>query len=145
MKKFLILVIFSIYSYAITPYSLENLKEVNLKFLNKRETISKPLEEKITKKIKKELENLGVKTKTDKYSNFLIKVKIDKIANINFVRTSIMIVEDVAPLRDTNIETIAITYEKNDDFEAENLEADIYESIVDYLFVDFKEQYKQEN
>ena len=145
MKKLILLFLLTVYSYALTPYSLENIKEVNLKFLNKKETISKELEEKITKKVKEKLETLGIKTTSNNYSNFLIKVKIDKFGKIDFVRTSIMIVEDVNPLRDNSIETIAITYKKDDDFEAEKLDADIYESIVDYLLVDFIEQYKAEN
>ena len=40
---------------------------------------------------------------------------------------------------------MAITYQKSDDFEAEDLEKDIYESIVEYLLVDFIDQYKEEN
>lgn len=145
MKKLVLFLSLCIYSFAITPYSLENIKEVNLKFLNKKETISKALEEKITKKLKEELEKLGIKTETDKYSNFLIKVKINKFDKTQFVQTSIFIVEDITPARDKNIETIAITYKKDDSFEAEELEADIYESIIDYLLEDFKEQYKSEN
>lgn len=145
MRKIFLFLIFSIYSYALTPYSLENLKEVNIKFFNKKETISKELEEKITKKIEGELNKLGVKTKTDNYSNFILKVKINKFEEVTFVRTSLFIIEDIKPIRDEDIETIAITYQISDEFEAEELELEIYESFVDYLFEDFKEQYKAEN
>jgi hypothetical protein len=68
-----------------------------------------------------------------------------KIADKQFVQTSIMIVEDIKPVRDESLLTIAITYKKDDSFIAENLEVDIYESIVDYLLEDFIEQYKAEN
>lgn len=145
MRKIFLFLIFSIYSYALTPYSLENLKEVNIKFFNKKETISKELEEKITKKIEGELNKLGVKTKTDNYSNFILRVKINKFEEVTFVRTSLFIIEDIKPIRDEDIETIAITYQISDEFEAEELELEIYESFVDYLFEDFKEQYKAEN
>lgn len=145
MKKLILITLFTSYLFAITPYSLENIKEVNLIFLNKKETISKALEEKITKAVKEKLEKVGIKTKTDKYSNFLIKVKIHKFDKVDFVRASITIVEDVKPIRDESIVTIAVTYKKEDNFEAEELEVDIYESIVDYLLVDFIEQYKAEN
>ena len=40
MKKIIFLFLAAIYSYAITPFSLENLKELNVKFLNKCEKIS---------------------------------------------------------------------------------------------------------
>lgn len=145
MKNVVLLCLFTIYSYAITPFSLENIKELNVKVLNKKETISKILEEKIEKKIKEEFQKLGIKTDTNNYSNFLIKIKINKFDKITFVRTSISIVEDITPLRDKDIETIAITYKKDDSFEAENLELDIYESIIEYLLEEFIEQYKEEN
>ncbi|WP_320033410.1 hypothetical protein [Halarcobacter sp.] len=145
MSKLILFFIFAVYSFAITPYSLENLKELNIKILNKKENISKKLEEKLENNIKTKLENLGIKTNTDKYINFLVKIKIDKIKDINFVQTSIMISEDVLSLRDKSLEILAITYKKDDSFEAEDLENDIYESIVDYLLEDFIDQYKAEN
>jgi len=145
MRKLIFLFIFCLNSFAITPFSLENLNEVNIKILNKKDVISKSLEKRLKNDIKIKLEKLGIKTKTEKFSNFLVKIKIDKIGNINFVRTSIIISEDVIPLRDKSLETLAITYQKDDSFEAENLEADIYESIVDYLLEDFIDQYKDEN
>ena len=145
MKKLFLLVLMFSYSFSISPYSLENLKEVNIEVLNKKEIIPKELEKKIVDKIKIEFEKLGIKTKSKKFSNFKIKIKIDKIKNIDFVRTSIMVSEDVIPLRDKDAEILAITYQKEDYFEAEELEADIYESIVDYLLVDFIDQYKEEN
>ncbi|QDF28443.1 hypothetical protein [Halarcobacter anaerophilus] len=145
MKKLILFLLFTLYSFAVTPYSLENLKEVNLKVLNKKNEISEKLEKRLNEDIKVKLEKAGIKTKTEKYSNFLVKIKINKIKDINFVRTSIMISEDVIPLRDKDVEALAITYKKDDSFEAENLEKDIYESIVDYLLEDFLEQYKDEN
>ncbi|XOB63220.1 hypothetical protein ACMC56_05275 [Campylobacterota bacterium DY0563] len=145
MSKLILFFIFTVYSFAITPYSLENLKELNIKILNKKENISKKLEEKLENNIKAKLENLGIKTNTDKYINFLVKIKIDKIKDINFVQTSIMISEDVLSLRDKSLEILAITYKKDDSFEAEDFENDIYESIVDYLLEDFIDQYKAEN
>lgn len=145
MKKLILVILAVVYSYAITPFSLENVKELNVKFLNKNETISKTLEEKITKTVKEKLEKLGIKTKTDRYSHFKMSVKIDRFEKITFVRTKILIQEDVKYLREEPFEFMAITYEKSDSFEAEDLENDIYESIVNYLLEDFIEQYKAEN
>lgn len=145
MKKIVLVLSFLLYSYAITPFSLEKLNEVNIKVLNKKENISKKLELKIQKAVKNRLEKLGIKTQTNKYINFLIKIDINKINSKNFVRTSIMISEDVFPVRDKSVEALAITYKKDDSFIAEDLEVDIYESIVDYLLEDFSEQYKDEN
>ncbi len=145
MKKLLLLIFAFTYSFSISPYSLENLKEMNIKVLNKKKTISKELEKIIEDKIKEEFTKLGIKTKSKKFSNFKVKINIDKIKDIDFVRTAIIVSEDVIPLRDKDLEMLAVTYQKDDYFEAENLEDDIYESIIDYLLIDFIEQYKEEN
>jgi len=145
MKSLIFLFFSSIYLFGITPFSLENIKEVNVNILNKKEVISKDLELKLERKIIEELQELGIKTQTENYINFIVKISIDNIKDVKFVRTSIMISEDVAPLRDKELLMIAITYKKSDSFEAEDLEVDIYESIIDYLFEDFKDQYKDEN
>lgn len=145
MIKIIFLFLTTIYSYAITPFSLENLKELNVKFLNKSEKISQALEEKITNKVREKLQSVGIKTNTDTYAHLKISVKIDQFGKTQFVRTSIIIQEDVKLLRNPSFESMAITYQKSDDFEAEDLEKDIYESIVDYLLVDFIDQYKEEN
>ncbi|WP_321314692.1 hypothetical protein [Halarcobacter sp.] len=145
MKKLILLFTVVVYSFGITPFNLENVKELNIKILNKKENISKELENKLETNIKNKLEKLGIKTTTDKYINFLVKIKINKIKDVEFVQTSIFISEDVLPARDTSVEALAITYKKDDSFEAEDLENDIYESVVDYLLEDFIEQYKAEN
>lgn len=145
MRKLIVFIFLFTYSFAITPFSLEGLKEVNLKILNKKKNISEKLEYEMKSKIKDELKKLGIKSETKNFSNFLVKIQIDKIGDIDFVRTSIILSEDVKLFRETNFEAIAITYRKDDSFEAENLEKDIYESVVDYLLADFIEQYKEEN
>ncbi len=145
MKKLILLLLSSIYLFAVTPFSLENVKELNVKVLNKKEIISKELETRIEKKIEEELKKLGIKTQTEDYINFTITINIDKIKDIDFVRTAISISEDVTALRDKELVKMAITYKKGDSFKAENIEEDIYESIVEYLFEDFEEQYKEEN
>lgn len=145
MKKLIFLFLFTVYSYAITPFSLEGLKELNIKFINKKDTISKALEEKITKKVKEKLQAVGIKTDTSKYLYLKMIVKIDEFDKTKFVRTAIIVQEDVILLREPTFESMAITYQKNDEFEVEDLEIDIYESFVNYLLDDFVEQYKSEN
>ncbi|QKF81462.1 hypothetical protein [Halarcobacter ebronensis] len=145
MRVIFLLFFCFLYLFAITPYNLENLKELNVKILNKKNEISKELEEKIKGDITAKLQELGVKTKSESYSNFLVQIKIDKINGIDFVRTALIISEDVSPLRDKDLEILAITYKKEDSFEAEDLQKDIYESVVKYLFEDFCEQYRAEN
>lgn len=145
MKKLILLLLCMLYSYAITPFSLKGIKELNVKFLNKNETISEELATKIENKVIEKLEAAGIKTKTDKYSHFKMGVKVQKIGDVDFVKTFIVIQEDVKLLRNPSFESMAITYQKDDEFEAEELEKDIYESIVEYLLADFLEQYKEEN
>lgn len=145
MKKLTLFILSIYYCYAITPFSLEGLKELNVKFLNKNEIISKTLEEKIENDVKVKLKAAGINIQTSKYAYFKMGVKIDDFEKTKFVRTFIVVQEDVTLLRKSPFESMAITYQMNDDFEAENLEKDIYESIVEYLLTNFLEQYKEEN
>lgn len=145
MKKLIFLLFIFAYSHGITPFSLEGIKELNVKFLNKNEKIPKALEKKIVKEVEEKLQKLGIKTNSDKYSYLKISLKIDEFDKTKFVRVTMTIQEDVKLLRENIFESMAITYQKNDEFEAEDLQKDVYESVIKYLLVDFIEQYKQEN
>lgn len=145
MKKLILLFLFAVYSYAITPYSLENLKELNIKFINKKDVIPKALEEKITKEVKEKLESLGIKTTSEKFAYLKMTVKINSFGKTKFVRTSLILQEDVTLHRNESFEAMAVTYQKNDEFELDDLEVDIHDSFIKYLLDDFILQYKSEN
>lgn len=133
--------------FAISPFSLEGIKEVNVVVLNKGKIFTEKEEAALTLKIKERLLKAGIKPQSEHYSNFLVKFQAEKFKNGYAVITAISIVEDVIPYRDKSLESIGITYQKSDFFDTteKDLKADIYESILDYLLADFLEQYHEEN
>jgi hypothetical protein len=147
MKKLLIIFIFAINSFAITPFSLEGFKEANVKLSCKSKAVSKEFKEELKKKVTTLLEKADIKTSTKEYSNFIVKIEILKIKKYFAVNCSIFIVEDIIPYRDQDLLSMGITYKKSDLFDTteKELQNDIKESVLDYLLFDFLEQYDEEN
>ncbi len=148
MKKiFLITLFFLINSFAISPFSLEGVKDVNLKVIDKSKLTTKENLKKIKHDVKYTLEKLGIKTETENFSNFIVKIQGIKTKSNYIMHISMFIVEDTVPARDKNVENMSITYYKDDLFDSDTkeIQLDIYESIINYLLTDFYEQYQEEN
>ena len=129
-----------------SPYSLENLKEFHVKLFDKSKLISKEQKLVLKARMKKELESIGIKTSPQEYSNFVMKIESVELDNATVLNITLRIIEDVIPKRDKSLESIGITYYKNDMFEMdeEPLEM-IEESIFKYLLPEFIKQYQEEN
>jgi hypothetical protein len=148
MKRILVVVVVLIGNlYALSPFSLENIKEVNLKVIDKSQLTTKENLEKIKYDLKYNLEKLGIKTKSDNFSNFLVKIEGIKIKENYVMHISMFIVEDSIPLRNQDSVNMSITYYKDDLFDSnpKDIQIDIYESIINYLLSELKDQHIQEN
>jgi len=144
-KFFIILFLISTSLYAITPFSLEGLKAVNVLVLNKDKIISKEILKKIKVETLKQLKDAGLKTETDEFSNFLIKIEVEKVEKKSVVTVKLILIESVAPIRNKDLVNVAFTYQKNDFFVPDELEVEVYESAIEYLVPSFIDQYKEEN
>lgn len=131
--------------YAVTPFSLEGLKAVNVLVLNKDKTISKTILKEIKEETIEQLQEAGIKTKTDEFSNFLIKIDVDKVKDTSVVNVKLMLIESVNPIRNKELENVALTYQKNDFFVPDELEEEVYDSAIEFLVPVFIDQYKDEN
>ena len=117
MKYILVLSLFYLNVFALSPFSLEGFKETNIKVLTKKnKLISKEFKERLLKELRSQLEQSGIKTSSDLYSNFALKIESIKIDDKAAVNVSLFIVEDVIPSRDTTLENMGITYKRNDFF-----------------------------
>jgi len=144
--KYIILTIFLITNtFALSPFSLEGVKNVNVKLFDKSKLVSKKLKQKMVSTIKKEFSKLGIKTTSEEFSNFIVKIEAVKIQKTYVVNVSMFLVEDIIPSRDKNLESMGITYKKSDFFDTEDFEADVYESVIEFLLFDLLEQYRDEN
>lgn len=146
MKKFLfcILLGFATTSFALTPFSLENLKSVNFKIVDKQKLLDEKVKEALSNQIQKKLLAQNIQSTSKNFANFLIKFQTFKVGEKTFCTTSLFLIEDVNIKRDKPTTAIAITYMKQDSFEVENFSEDVSES-VEYLVDDFLAQHEEEN
>ncbi len=143
MKKILLILCLNIFAFALTPFSLEGLKEVKVRISDKGKLLSKIEKKHLTNKIIEELQRTGLKTDTKLYSKIIIKVKSLKSKSKDIIFVSLFVIEDVRMLNDIENIKMGITYKMDDLFETEDLKEDLKESI-EYLVSEFIEQYNDE-
>lgn len=145
LKLITVTLMFSTFSYAVTPFSLEGLKDINLVVADKGKVLSKETLLKIKNDATKKLQEMGIKTKSNSFRNIVIKIDAIEVSSKFAVNVHFFIVESVNPLRDKELENVAITYSQNDFFIADSLEDEVYESAIEFLLYSFEEQYIEEN
>ena len=145
MRKIIIALVFSTLCFAVTPFSLEGLKEINLVVADKGKVLKKETLVKIKKATIQKLQDMEIKTETDKFSNLIIKIDAHKIGEKFAVNVAFFIVESVNPIREKELENVGITYSQNDFFIADDLDEEVYESAVDFLLYTFEDQFTEEN
>jgi len=145
MRKVIIAIIFSTLCFAVTPFSLEGLKEVNLVVADKGKVLKKETLIKIRKATIQKLQEMEIKTETNKFSNLIIKIDAHKVGKKFAVNVALFIVESVNPIREKELENVGITYSQNDFFIADDLDEEVYESAVDFLLYTFEDQFIEEN
>jgi len=143
MKKILLILCLNIFAFALTPFSLEGLKEVKVRISDKGKLLSKIEKKHLTNKIIEELQRTGLKTDTKLYSKIIIKVKSLRVKSKSIIFVSLFVIEDVRMLNDIENIKMGITYKMDDLFETEDLKEDLKESI-EYLVSEFIEQYNDE-
>lgn len=146
MKYPLLISILASSLFAISPYNLEGIKELNVRISDKGKILSKDAKLKFENQIKKDLELLGIKTNTKEFVNLIVKIEGLAVKEKQILNISLIVNENINPARDPKIQGIGLTYMKNDLFEVEeNIEKDIEETVFKMLLDDFKKQYKEEN
>jgi len=145
LKISLFLVLSSSFLHALSPFSLEGIKNVNVRVLSKDKLVSKDTIKKIEQMTIASLNKIGIKTETDEFSNFLIKIETKEIDTQFAVNVSLILVESVTPIRDRDLTNVAVTFQKSDFFIADDINEEVYESAVEFLLPVFEEQYIDEN
>lgn len=130
--------------FAMTPFSLEMLKEVNVTFLDKQKLLTEHHAKALEKVIEEKLLSLGIKTSSKRFSNFLVKIEATKTSKAPLYHLTLSLVENVTLGRDKPLGAIAITYTKDELFESQELFIDTKESLL-FLLEEFGEQYTEEN
>lgn len=143
MKFLFMLITFCTLSFAQTPFTLTKFNSLYPMVEIYTDKVPDSYKAKITKILKEYTDALGINTKG--YSDRPLVIMISRIAvgDKLTLKMALMIGEEVKRL-DDGAEVFAITYQKVDIFEVEDLDEDLIDT-VEYLLEDFKEQYVEDN
>lgn len=143
MKILLLTLLTCTLMYGQTPFILTKFPSAYLLVEINTNKVPPEYKEKIMTILKSYTDELGINTKG--YSQRAMAIIIDRmgIGKKLVLRTRLLVGEDVKRLDDGE-EVFAITYQKGDISEIENLDEDITDT-VEYLLEDFKDQYIEDN
>ena len=149
MKKLLTLFIFFLFIEgtlsATTPYNLEGLKSLNILILDLSDAIPLSLETRLAYDLKKELEKNGIQTTKDGVGAMFVKMTTIKQKKHAVVYITLGIGEEATIHRDRPVESFVVTYNYDDMIETDNLEVDVYDSVMNFLLDEFLEQLEEDN
>ena len=145
MKR-LVLAIFilSTQLFALTPFSLENLKALNVSVLHKGTLVNETKQATIKHDIEQRLHTLGIQTQTQTFANLLIKIQTVSVGKETVAHISFLIAEEAILSRSIPTEGMAIGFQIDDLVHIQDPLIDL-EDTINYLFDEFLEQYKLEN
>ncbi len=149
MKNLSLVISFLLFSqltlFATTPYNLEGIKALNVLVIDQSATISPELEKKISVGLKSKLEKNGIASKKDGVGAMFVKITSTKIGKTTVAYINLGIGEEAEIDRSHKVKSFALTYSFDDMIESENIEADVYDSVMNFLIDEFLEQYHEDN
>ena len=149
MKNLSFVISFLLFSqltlFATTPYNLEGIKALNVLVIDQSATISPELEKKISVGLKSKLEKNGIASKKDGVGAMFVKITSTKIGKTTVAYINLGIGEEAEIDRSHKVKSFALTYSFDDMIESENIEADVYDSVMNFLIEEFLEQYHEDN
>jgi len=143
MRLVLLLLVSLSVAFAQTPYTLSKFQSIYPIVEIYTDKVPASYKQEILTILKEYTDEMGINTKgfSDRALGFLItRVAVGEKL---ILKVELLVGEDVKRLDDGE-ETFALTYQKIDIFEVNNLEEDLIDS-VEYLLEEFKEQYKEDN
>ena len=149
MKKYSLLIFFLLFShltlFATTPYNLEGIKALNVLVLDQSGTTSPQLQERLSKALKSKLEANGIESKKDGVGALFVKITSTKIGKVTVAYINLGIGEEAEIVRSSKVKSFVLTYSFDDMIESENIEAEVYDSVMNFLIEEFLEQYHEDN
>ncbi|WP_345976040.1 hypothetical protein [Sulfurimonas sp. HSL3-7] len=131
--------------FAAAPYNLEGIASLNVLVIDSGKTITPALKQKIENELKEKLEKSGIKSKKEGVGALFVKIDALKSANSTVVSISFGVGEDARIERAGTVDSFVLSYSNDDFFESEDVNADVYDSIVNYLMEEFIEQFREDN
>ncbi len=127
------------------PYNLEGIHDLNVLVIDENKAISPQLTDKIADELKSKLEKNGIKSRKDGVGTLFVKISSLKVGKNTVVGISFGIGEEAEIMRSGRVKSFVQSYNNSDLFESEDVNADVYDSIVNYLMGEFIEQFHDDN
>ena len=149
MKKLFSVLTFLLFSqltlFATTPYNLEGIKALNVLVLDQNAILTPDFETKLRAGLKQRLDDNGIVSKKDGVGAMFIKIAATKVGKISVIHITLGIGEESIISRGSQVKSFALTYSYDDMIETENVEADVYDSVLNFLIEEFLEQFHEDN
>lgn len=145
MKKIflLLIVLYSLASSAQIPYTLDNLKKLNLFYADRSGLFSKKEQQEIKASIKNKLIKNGFVQDAVDPNTLVIKIQTIDIDDTIIANITLLVGEEVITKRKENIETLALTFHLNNFIELDEPTKDIKET-VNSMLGEFIKLYKED-
>ncbi len=149
MHKVILFVIALLFSHAplsaSTPHSLEGITALNVLVIDQSHTISPAMREKIAAELKAQLEKNGIKSQKEGVGALFVKISSTVIGKTKVIHIHFGIGEEAEIERSHRVESFVIAYSYEDLIESENADADVYDSVINFILGEFLEQYHEDN
>lgn len=149
MKKLVFTLFILLFSqlalFAVTPFTLEGIKALNVLVIDNSKTISEETRVKILQGLQQKLEKNGIKSSKDGVGALFVKITSTKIGNTTVAYINMGIGEDAEINRSPKVKSFVLSYSFDDMIESENIDADVYDSVMNFLINEFLEQYHDDN
>lgn len=143
MRNIAFILLLSISLSAALPFTLENLKNLRIYFVNKSDFINKQQEAELKEAVAKKLTAAGLILNETDSSTFMVKIESIHVDKIYVVNVGIAVGEEIITKRKDAVQTLAFTYHANDFIQTKEPYAETLES-VHYLLDDFIDLYNED-
>lgn len=149
MKKFSLLLYSFFFSqtllYGAGPFNLEGIDALNILVIDENKAISQQLEEKLRVEIKQKLEKNGIKSEKESVGALFVKVSSSQIGETTLVQIRFGVGEEAEIARSHKVQSFVISYSNEDTIESDDVEADVYDSVINFLMEEFLTQFREDN
>jgi len=130
---------------ATTPFNLEGLKALNVLVIDQSNAISSQLEKRLLTDLCKNLEANGIKSSKDDVGTLFVKLMTIKVGEKSVVHISLGVGEESHVKRMEAVESYVLTYSFEDMIVTEDINKEVYDTVMNYLLEEFLEQFHEDN
>jgi len=131
--------------YGAGPFNLEGIDALNILVIDENKAISQQLEEKLREEIKQKLEKNGITCGKETVGALFVKVSSSRIGDTTLVHINFGVGEEAEIVRSHKVESFVISYSNEDTIESDDVEADVYDSVINFLMEEFLTQFREDN